>query len=106
MANPGTADVWPQFQIDGPVASEGFEIALVGTDRRIRFSGPVAAGSVLVIDPATGTAVIDGSADRGGQLTYRDWFPVPAGGSIEVAFIPLGAATDAVLTGTVRPGWW
>lgn len=106
LSNPGTADTWPQFQVEGPVSSAGFEIAVVGTDRRIRFSGPVAAGSVLLIDSASGTAVIDGDADRGGQLTYRDWFPIPAGGSVEIAFIPLGPTSEAVLTGVVRPGWW
>lgn len=106
LENPGTADVWPVFQIDGPVDLSGFDIAVVGTDRRIRFAGPVSAGSVLVIDSSSGTAVIDGSADRGGQLAFRDWFSVPAGGSVEIAFIPLGVDLGGQLTAVVRPGFW
>lgn len=106
LSNVGTADVWPVFQVDGQVDSAGFEIAVVGTDQRIRFSGPVAPGSVLVIDSAAGSAVIDGDADRGGQLTFRDWFTVPAGGSVEIAFIPLGTDRGGQLTAVTRPGFW
>lgn len=106
LPNDGTADSWPTFQVDGPVSSAGFDIALVGTDQRVRFSGPVAAGSVLVIDAASGTAVIDGNSDRGGLLTQRDWFSVPAGGQVEVAFLPLGTTTSARLTVVHRPAFW
>lgn len=106
MENPGTADVWPVFSVDGPIDASGFDIAVVGTDQRVRFSGPVSAGSVLVIDSSSGTAVIDGVADRGGLLTFRDWFPVPAGGSVEIAFIPLGTDLGGQLTAVIRPGFW
>lgn len=106
LSNPGSADVWPVFQVDGPVDSSGFDIAVVGTDQRIRFAGPVSAGSVLVIDSGSGTAVIDGSADRGGLLAHRDWFSVRAGGSLEIAFIPLGVDLGGQLTAVTRPGWW
>ena len=106
VSNGGTADTWPVFQVTGPIDSSGFDIALVGTDQRVRFSGPVASGSALMIDSASGTAVIDGSADRGGLLTQRDWFAVPAGGSVEVAFIPLGVDLGGQLTVVHRPAWW
>lgn len=106
LSNTGTADVWPVFQIDGPIDDAGFDIAVVGTEQRIRFSGPVPSGSVLVIDSASGTAVIDGSADRGGLLAHRDWFSVRPGGSVEIAFIPLGVDLGGQLTAVVRPGFW
>lgn len=106
ILNSGTADTWTQFNIAGPVAAEGFEIVTVGTNARIRFEGGVSTGSNLVIDSATGTAVIDGTADRGGLLTYRDWVPIPAGGSAEYAFIPLGSTSAAVLTASARPAFW
>lgn len=106
LSNPGTADVWPVFQVDGPIDESGFDIAVVGTEQRIRFAGPVSAGSVLVIDAGSGTAVIDGSADRGGLLAHRDWFSVRAGGSVEIAFIPLGVDLGGQLTAVVRPGFW
>jgi hypothetical protein len=106
LANPGTAASWPQFNVDGPVSAAGFEIVTVGSGARLRFEGGVPAGSSLVLDAATGTAVIDGSADRGGLLTWRDWAPIPAAGSSEFAFIPLGASSAAVLTASVRPAFW
>ncbi len=106
LTNDGTADIAPVFQVSGPVPPEGFDIAVVGTDQRLRFSDPVAAGSVLVIDSATGAVVIDGTADRGGRLTYRDWFSVPAGRSVEIAFINLGTYSTATMTAITRPGWW
>lgn len=106
LANEGTADTWPQFVITGPVDSSGFEIVTVGTGARLRFSASVPAGSQLVLDAATGSAVIDGTADRGGRLTWRDWAPIPAGGSSEFAFVPLGATSEATLTVTARPAFW
>lgn len=106
LSNGGTADSWPQFVVEGPVGSSGFELITVGTGARVTYSGAVPAGSQLVLDSATGTAVIDGVADRGGRLTHRDWTPVPAGGSVEFAFVPLGATSSAVLHATVRPAFW
>lgn len=108
LTNPGTAPVWPTFQVAGPVPSQGFDIAAVGTDRRVRFAGTVPAGSVLVIDTGTGTAVLDGNTDRGEPLTIRDWdaLSIPAEGSLELAFINLGPYSGAELTAVIRPGWW
>lgn len=106
LSNPGTADSWPQFEVTGPVSSAGFEIATVGTDARLVFAGGVPAGSRLVLDSATGAVLIDGQADRAGLLTFRDWAPIPAGGSVEYAFIPRGPSSDASLSVSVRPAFW
>lgn len=106
LTNPGDEDVWPQFEIVGPIPIEGFEIAHIGTGDRIRFEGAVPTGSTLVLDSATGTVLIDGYADRSGLLTVRDWVPIPAGGSAEFEFVALGAYSAAVLTATFSPGWW
>jgi len=106
LDNLGNAAVYPIFEIAGPVPTVGFEIIRVGTGERIKFAGSVPAGSSLAIDSATGYAVIDGVADRGGLLTVRDWFSVPAGGSIEIEFVPLGSFSAAQLTASFRPGWW
>lgn len=106
MTNPGNEDVWSLFEVLGPVPAEGFDILRVGTGERLRFVGGVPAGSRLVLDSATGVIAIDGYADRSGLLTVRDWFPVPAEGSVEIAFVPLGAYSTAQLTATVSPGFW
>ncbi len=106
LSNPGTAPAWPQFRVDGPAPVGGFEIICVSSGRTIRYTGTVPAGSHVEIDSALGTATLDDVADRGGQLTSRDWFPVPAGQSIEVFFAPLGASTPAVLTAAFAPTYW
>jgi len=106
MTNPGNADAWPAYEASGLVADEGFDIITVGTGDTIRFQHGVPAGSTLLIDSATGVVVIDGYADRSTYLTMRDWAPVPPGGSVEIAFVPLGATSGALLTATLTPGFW
>lgn len=106
VTNTGTAPAPVSFQVDGAVDSAGFDIAQVGSDLRLRFEGPVATGSALVLDGSTGNVLIDGTADRAGQLTYRDWPVVPPGASLELAFIPLGVNLGAQLTAIIRPGSW
>lgn len=106
LTNTGDEDVWPQFEIVGPIPIEGFDILCIGSGNRLRFAGAVPAGSTLVIDTATGTVVIDGYADRSGLLTVREWTPVPAGGAVQFEFFPLGLYSAAVLTANFSPGWW
>ena len=106
LTNPGNADVWPQFEVTGPLPEQGLEVVRVGTGERLRFVGGVSTGSRLVLDSATGDVMIDGYADRSGLLTIRDWSPVAPGGSAEFEFIPLGAFSTAQLTATVSPGFW
>lgn len=106
VANPGNEDVWPQFEVAGPVPAEGLEIVRVGTGERLRFVGGVSTGSVLVLDSATGDVVIDGYADRSGLLTIRDWTSVAPQGSAEFEFVNLGTSSAATLTATVSPGYW
>lgn len=115
VTNTGTAPAPVLFQVEGEVAPQGFDIAQLASDRRLRFVGPNSATSVLVLDGATGNVLVDGTADRGGQLTHRDWPVVPAAtrvagvlvpSSLELAFINLGATSSARLTAVVRPGSW
>lgn len=106
VANGGTADTWAQFEVTGPTPAGGFEISTVGTDARLVFEGAVPAGMRLLMDSATGAVLLDGAADRAGLLTVRDWAPVPAGSSVEYAFIPRGASTAAELSVTLRPAFW
>lgn len=106
LSNPGDEDVWPQFEVAGPVPIEGFDIICIGTGKRLRYQGEISTGSKIVIDSATGSVLIDGYADRSGLLTVRDWTSVPAGGSVEFEFDSLGAYSAAVLTARFSPGWW
>lgn len=106
LSNPGTEDVPVTIEVIGPVPSQGFDIIQVGTGKRLTFEDPVGAGSSLVMDGATGAVVIDGTADRAGRLTWRDWPIVPAGGSIELLFSPRGPWSAATMTAVYRPGYW
>lgn len=106
LTNLGDEDVWPQFDIAGPIPIEGFDIVCVTNGTRLRYQGSVPDGSHLVIDSATGSVVLDNSADRSGLLTLRDWVAVPAGGSLEFEFDSLGAYSTATLTASISPGWW
>jgi hypothetical protein len=106
VSNPGTADSWAQFEVVGPVDASGFEVVTVGTGARLVFAGAVPSGSRLLLDSATGAVLLDGDADRSGLLTVRDWAPIPAGGSVEFAFVPRGSTSAASLTVTVAPAFW
>lgn len=106
LRNDGTADVWPWFEVVGPTPPGGITLVRTDTAERIQFEGAVAAGAILRLDSADGSAVIDGTADRGGQLTWRDWWPARAGEQVEVAFLPLGPRTGAQLIPHAPSGWW
>lgn len=106
VANAGTADVAPRYDVVGPVPAQGFSIVRTDTGAQLTFEGPLAAGAHLVLDAADGAAIVDGTADRGGQLTYRDFWAVGPGESVELAFLNLGAWSAAQLTVHAPSGWW
>lgn len=106
LTNTGTAASWPQFEITGPVDAAGCEIVVVGTGERLVYAGGVPVGSRLVLDSATGAVLMDGESDRANLLTWRDWWSVPAGGSVEFAFINLGPSSAGTVTASVRPAFW
>lgn len=102
LSNPGTADAHPQFEVTGP--APGFEVVQVGTGHRLVFDESIPAGSRLVIDTASGVAVMDGVSDR--TLTWQDPMTVGPGETAEFAFVPRGESTAAVLRASLRPAYW
>lgn len=106
LSNPGSADASPQYTVNGPVPPEGFDIVCVDTGERLTFESGISAGSLVVLDSATGRVLLNGDSDRSGYLTTAQWFKIPAGGSLTVAFLSRGATTAATMTATVRPPWW
>lgn len=91
LLNPGSADAFPSFTITGPVLG-GVVITDIASGRQIVYAGDVPDAAVLlIIDTAFGRATLNG-ADRTAELTVKQWFPVPAGGSSTVQFATLGAA--------------
>lgn len=105
LSNEGTADAPAVFEVTGPLPA-GFEIASVGG--RITYFGEVAAGQKVVIDTAEGTALIEGTADRRGNLAWADWIQIPAGTALTVTFASLGGdySATAQLFARYRPAYW
>lgn len=103
MSNPGTENAWPSFTITGPVLG-GVSVTDVASGRQIVYAGDVPSSAVLlIIDSASGRAELNG-ADYTGQLTVKQWWPVPPGGSSTVQFATLGASGQAgTLLASVNP---
>lgn len=106
LSNPGTADAFLTFTITGPVLG-GFTLTDVASGRQIVYAGDVPSGAtVLIVDSATGRATLNG-ADRTGELTSKQWWPVPRRGSSTVQFATLGASGQAgTLTASLAPAYW
>lgn len=90
LSNSGTAESWPTFTVTAGVLG-GLSLTDVNSGARIVYAGDAPDGSVLVIDAAQGRAALNG-ADRTGQLTVKQWWSVPPGGSSTVQFATLGAS--------------
>lgn len=103
LTNPGTTDAFLTFAISGPVLG-GFSLTDVASGRQITYAGDVPGGStVLIVDSATGRATLNGS-DRSGELTSKQWWSVPPGGSSTVQFATFGAAGQTgSLTASLSP---
>lgn len=106
LPNEGTADSWPTVTATGGLGGGFVATAVNGVAvRSIRFERVIPDGSLVSVNFRTGRAWIDApSNDVSGYLTVQDFFPVPAGSSVDVQFAPLGAVTGTpVFTATVSP---
>lgn len=101
----GTAPGATQFLVAGPVPA--FSIVRVESGRRVSFSRPVAAGDTLLIDPATGSALLNGGdVDYSGLLTRWEWDQVLPGEPATFAFLADGVPDVGTLTVIHRAAWW
>jgi hypothetical protein len=61
---------------------------------------------LLIVDSQSGRATLNG-ADRSGDLTSKQWWPVPRRGSSTVQFSTLGSVGQAgQLSASLRPAYW
>lgn len=106
LSNPGNGDATITFTINGPVIG-GFVLTDVASGRRIVYSDDVPDSStLLVIDSATGRATLNG-ADRTGEITVNQWWPVKAGASSTIQFATLGVSGQTgTLTAALNPVYW
>lgn len=106
LANEGTADVWPFFEVTGAL-TDGFFIQCIDTGQVLRYEHPVPAGSSVTIDSRTGQVLIDGQSDASTYLTRDEFFSIPAKGSIEVQLNPISSSSGTpLMTASWSPGWW
>lgn len=100
VLNEGNAATPTRFELSGPVPA-GSRLTLVSTGASLFIPGEVPAGRTLVVDAASQTALMDGTAPR---LVTGVWFRCPPGES-EVAFTAPSYSAGALLTGRWRSAW-
>ena len=101
----GTAPGHTQLLVTGPVPP--FSIVRVETGRRIAFARSVPAGDRLLIDTATGSALLNGGdVDYSGLLTHWEWDPINPGEAATFAFLADGPTDTGTLTVIHRAAWW
>lgn len=100
-ANAGGAASWPVWEITGPVT--GPVITNRDSGQRLRFDPAftVGAGQRLVIDTDARTVLLNG-VNYSARLFTRQWFPIPALGSVRVDFSAAAYQPTATLTGRWR----
>lgn len=105
LTNEGTADAPIVFDVTGWLPL-GFELS--SSVGRLTYPQAVPEGQTVTIDTATGSVVVEGTADRRSVLTNADWLQVPAGGSLTVQFTSLwaGDQPSAHAAATYREAHW
>lgn len=104
LTNPGTADTATKHTVIGAIPN-GFTITELETERRLIYTGPIAAGQTLTLDADDGTVMLDGYANRSTFLTRREWIRLGPGQSGTWLFEANGS-TGAQLTVEAKPAWW
>lgn len=106
VSNPGSASAAPVFTIAGPAPVGGFSIADTVSGARVTYVGEIPAGSTLVIDARDGSALLDGTADRSGQLVVSQWPWVAPESEATFRFAPESVSSAAVLTVTLTATYY
>ncbi|WP_320067864.1 phage distal tail protein [Micromonospora sp. RTGN7] len=101
-SNEGRAPTRPRLVIHGPV--EGPRVTLVDTGQTLAWDLALTAGQWLDVDTDRRTSLINGQVSRSGQMTSRQWFELPPGGS-EIAFGASVHNPDAALSVAYRSAW-
>lgn len=103
LTNHGTKASAPVYRVYG--GFDSVELVEISSQQRIGFDLIVPAGSYVEIDFRTRRATLNGQSDVSRYLTFREWWTVPAGGSVQVAPSFEGAGPSAAYSGMVRSAW-
>lgn len=113
IENPGTAETWPVFTISsGSGTVTNPRIRAISLGREITYGGVLGSSSTvtLTVDPLNRTVLANGTVDQRALLTSAQWFAIPPGESVTIAYsadaATGGSTTDSLLTATLRPAYW
>jgi hypothetical protein len=84
LTNAGTAYADIMFTLVGPLTKP--VIRNNGTGDQLTYNGNIPSGATVVINTASGSVLYNGSTNYRALLTANQWFSIPAGGTIGVAF--------------------
>lgn len=106
VTNPGNTETISTYTVSGGDMPDGFVIVNVTTGERLTYVGPVTAGTTVVLDTETRTALINGTGPGSRFLASPEWFSVPRRSSIQLQFLARGATTGTpTLAVTTRPAY-
>ncbi|WP_344228373.1 hypothetical protein [Microbacterium binotii] len=103
LENTGRAPSAPTFRLLGGFSSATITCIEDGT--RVGLDRPVPAGSVVEIDYAARTAVMDGTSTVSRWLRHREWSEVPKEAARTYQFDAV-ASSGALMHGKVDSAWW
>lgn len=93
VTNSGNTETVSIYTVSGGQMLDGFALVNVDTGERLTYLGPVTSGTTIVLDTASMTAFINGTAPAGRFLPSPEWWTVPAKGVRTIQFIALGPVT-------------
>jgi hypothetical protein len=94
VTNQGTADAWPVLRVQGGTAG-GFVITDLMSGKVVEFDRQIPDGSIVTVNQRTQTASIDGASNDVSGFLTADFFSVPKGESMVIAWAPIGATTGS-----------
>lgn len=110
VSNTGNADTISTYVVSADLSSsmpDGFALVNVATGERLTYIGPVTSGTTVVLDTRTRTAFINGTAPAGRFLTSPQWWTVPRGTTLQIAFLARGPVSGSPrLDVTTAPGFY
>lgn len=94
-ANAGNAETISKYVVSNGEMPDGFDLVNVATGERLSYLGPVTVGTVVTLDTATRSALINGSGPGSRFLASPQWWSVPARSSAEIQFLARGPVTGS-----------
>lgn len=91
IANPGNTETISKFVVHDGEMPDGFVIVNVTTGERLTYVGPLVVGTVITLDSATRTALINDSGPGSRFMASPEWWSIPKRSSIEIQFLSRGA---------------